>query len=484
MLKLKIENVRQHLLLIPAAVFLGILLTYILGSLQIHYISIRIVYGFFFLIAIGTIIIHIIKFGTYGLISPLTWALIGFVYFLFLNPILNAEYFRIYSKARLYFPIALTVFAGMVSFIAGFFLAPKPKWSWLDRWALMPVTSRLATLLVLFWSIYVALLYHISNSSGYEFYEFITKNAYLFGRKEMLVEKFVGFSYYLFYIVRQLPIALAALSIYCIMKKSTPNWKKFLILIGLLFSSLVTISFGGRTNFSYILGAIIIFLFIRSKTVIKSSGKRRVFIVVIGALLFGMFILTSLQIHFRNEKINVTDLNLSLSSLKRGLEKNVIHETTDQNFTLYQVIASERSGSLKYIWGESYALAFVAMIPRRIWHNKPGGDNMYNTLAIINPWGANVNISHSYLGELIYNFSSWSVIPGSVFFGLWAGIWWNIFIRYRAYVRIQLLFAMSVMPISFMVRGTFAAMFGGILYPILLTVLILNISKPSRRRKY
>ena len=484
MLKLKVGNIRLHLLIIPAAVLLGILPSFILGLPQIHYISIRLFYGFYFLIALGVIIFQIRKFGTDGLISPLTWTLIGFVYFLFLNPILNAEYFDIYSKVRLYLPLALTVFAGMVSFIAGFFLAPNIKWSWLGRWALVPVTSRLATLLVLFWGIYATLLFYISRSNGYEFYELITKNAYLFGRKEILMEKFAGLSYYLFYIVRQLPIALAALSIYCITDKNAPKWKAFLILIGLLLGIAVTINFGGRANLCYVLGAIILYLFIRNETVRKSSRTRVMFVLVIGVILFGMFFLTSLQMHFRSQKISATDLDLNLSNLIRGLENNFFHETTDQNFTLYRVVDAERSGNLKYIWGESYALAFVAMIPRRIWPNKPGGDNMYYNLAIIDPWGENVNISHSYLGELIYNFGGWGVIPGSIFFGLWAGMWWNFYLRYRTYARIQILYAMSVMPVSFMVRGTFAAMFGGILYPMLFTVVILKISKPSRRRKY
>jgi hypothetical protein len=98
---------------------------------------------------------------------------------------------------------------------------------------------------------------------------------------------------------------------------------------------------------------------------------------------------------------------------------------------------------------------------------------MYAKLEIINPWESNQNISHSVIGELIYNFGLGSVGPGMILIGLLQGLIYNQFLRYRDNPRMVILYSTLVIPIAFFVRGTFHATFGSILYSLIGLVIVL-----------
>jgi oligosaccharide repeat unit polymerase len=476
-----LESIKSRVLLslyiVPALIVAGLLPSVLLSLPDFHYPEARLAYGSLLIIAIGIIIFQLRIFGTDGIFSPLTWALLGFIYFLCLTPVLNPKYFFIYSQPQLFLPTFLAVLAGMISFIIGFFVALGTNWPSSSKWLSRPIFySNLANIVIAFWGLYIAIVYYVARSSGYSFADFTSLNIYLLGDKARLIERFSGISFYLYLIMRQLPIALSVPSVSCLVSRTTPKYKSLMILPGLLLSIFFSINSGGRTILSYIVGGAGVYLMLRNIKIKNILNRRSIkYIGVFAAIFLLLFLVTSIQIQFRSEQSNAS-LVLRFDKLVQGVQKNVVNEVTDQNFTLYRVVAADHSGSLSYLWGESYTLTLVAMIPRSLWPGKPGGNDMYRKLDIVNPWHVNDNISHSFLGELIYNFTGWAVIPGALLFGAIAGLWWQIFRRYRGLARMQILYGMTVVPVAFMVRGTFHAMFGTLFYSLILAILVLVIS--------
>jgi oligosaccharide repeat unit polymerase len=443
----------------------------------------RMLYGVLSIVAISIIVIQVRMWRWFGLLTPLSWCMVGFLFFLCLTPIVSPSSFFVYSDPNLVTKLVVLILIGMISYTGGFLIKIRIPWRSLHVWLEESISpTKLVNLILLIMTTYLLLALYLARAGNYSFLKFITQNLYAFSSQQDLAQSF-GSYYYVIFIYQLLPVAIAAPTVYCLAQNEISYIKRALLLVGLGMMIFSTFAAGTRAVLAFILGGIgiyyiINFLVNRSKA-INASIIRAVFTaVIIGILLLGI---SMVQIVMRQTGglqelfSNKFDLNYSI--------QNFVSQATDQNFTLYQVIKAEESGSLNYLNGESYFLTFVAMIPRSIWPQKPGGSEMYLKLSVIDPWHANVNITHSVLGELIYNFSYLSIIPGMFIFGLFAGTFWRIFYRHKHSYRARILYSMTLIPVAFMVRGTFHATFGGILYPFLLTFLILLLAKKDRQYK-
>lgn len=473
MFRAKTRNLYVHLVLLVlfSSIVIGLIVSQLTSYLWSGFLNTRLIFLFLTAIAIFFIGLEIKKWQFYGLFSPLTWLMLGFVVFHFYIPITYPEYWNVYSFLSPFSPLILVILMGMSGLIIGYYLASISRWKWARAWLQRNIaTSKLVFILSLFWLLYVVFLFITAQSGGYKLKDFIFHNQYLFGTKGVIIELFYGVGYYTFLLVRVIPIALFAPTVFCLWT-FRPKWLLLPLVIGAGISIVFTINIGVRSAFIYTVGGGGVWILlnrVESKKIFATKNLKRVGYILGWMGLF--YVIATVQFGFRYQRVNLIDLSINdVVQVSQAVKNVEYYQNTDQNFTLYRVLQAVESNTLRYLKGESYALTFVQFIPRRFWPNKPGGASMYAKLSSINPWRTtHDNVSYSYLGELIYNFGILSVVPGSLLFGWLAGIWWKLFLANRGSIKMQLLYAPSIMPFMFMVRGSFNAMSGRLLYSLLI----------------
>jgi hypothetical protein len=404
----------------------------------------------------------------------------GFIYFFCFVPVLNPSLIPdLYSTPERFLPLATWVGVGMLSFVVGY-NSPKPNLRWLARWLGTPLDLRkLLRLTFLVMAVYIFLAIIIALLEGVPLGALILESTYS-QVKEFGLSPYEGSSYYQYQIFRWLPIALAPLVTLCLLEAKISIFQRLILLAGLLLSILFSFGSGVRYIFSYVVGGIACPLALLRGEVWRQSKGRMAITVAILAI---GFILTTVQISVRSD--------IGLYSLLTGRVKFSLRElltipaselAADQNYSLEGVLNALNNGWIKPLWGETYLMNFVMFIPRAIWPSKPGARTA-EALAMANPFEGS-NVSYSAIGELAFNFTLWGVPPGMWLSGWLAGLWWRFFSKNRTNVRMAVIYGMSVVPFIFIVRGSFATMFGAIMYPMLLVILILRLAGKSEVLKY
>jgi oligosaccharide repeat unit polymerase len=441
---------------------------------QASFFVVRLCYGLLFFLAIIIITFQFLSFNIDGYFSPLSLCMFGFLYFLIITPTFFPKYFEVYKYPNEFIPLVIVILLGMLSYCLGFRLSPDVHWFWLDRWMNNKISKRrLSNIVLCFIFLYILIIFYISQKADMPLKSFIFQNYYFLGNKEMLMIKFQGGAYYVLYIFRLLPTVFILPAIACFDDPHLPLLKRILIIFGIILMGVIIFYSGARMPLAIYCGSIGVYLILKDRNKktkkVKNFCKTVTFIVVI--LLF----LSSSQIITRGQHYLFNSLDTGFK-LMPAIAYNLASETTDQNYTLYRAIKANKEGRLQHLYGESFFLVFVAFVPRALWATKPGGDDMYRKLIAIDPWMSNYNISHSILGELIYNFGWIGIIVGMIFFGTCSGIWWHLFIKYRDKKQMLILYSMSIIQIAFIVRGTFNATFGALMYPMLMVIILLSLS--------
>lgn len=438
----------------------------------------RIIYGLLSLLAFFVIFFQVRVWGWSGLLNPLSWCMVGFLIFLCLMPIVSPYYFAAYNDLQEVLRLSLYILAGILGYSLGFGINVKVSLPGLHRWFARPLSpQRLALWVLGVMGLYFVMAIYIARLGGYTLTQFLLQSWYMLGGKQGLMSTF-GSGYYIIFIFRILPLVAATPAAYCLASKRIPLAIKMLLIAGLALMLLVSVSSGGRGNLVFLASGVGVYFLLGAAfrrdrhNGLSMIGLSLVALVISTSIVF----VTAVQFGVRQQG-GITTFFENDFDFGRTFQTNIFSQTTDQNFTLYHVLQAEEAGQLEYLWGESYALTFVAMIPRSLWPEKPGGESMYQKLAVVDPWRSNFNISHSVLGELVYNFSSLAVLPGMIFFGFIAGQYWRTIYQFRQSDAARILYAMTAVPIAFMVRGTFHAMFGGVLYPFILMVLLISLSR-------
>jgi hypothetical protein len=240
----------------------------------------------------------------------------------------------------------------------------------------------------------------------------------------------------------------------------------------LCFVVLYALAPGVRYILFYVVGSIACVLaLVQFRT--DQITNRRTFLVV-GLLATG-FVLTLLQYEIRTRMGLFGLLSGEAEfSLRNALSNRLMELGADQNWTLDGALRALENGLIEPLWGETYIMTFVLLIPRAIWPGKPGA-HWAEVSYLASPVGNN-NVAYSAIGELALNFTVWAIPFGMWLAGWVAGTWWHLFRKYRKDKRIVVLYAMSLIPCAFMVRGAFAPMFGGIMYPLVLVTSVLRLS--------
>jgi len=465
------------LLIALVSIFAGLGITILIESLGSSYFHARLAYGLLAVVALLFVFWQVIRYGWIGLLTPLSMTMFGFIYFFCFIPILNPSLIPdLYSNPRRFLPLVGWIGIGMLSFVLGYSTIPKPNLRWLVRWLRSPLDLRqLARLTFLVIAVYLALAVIIALLEGVPLRALILESTYS-RVKEFGFSPYEGASYYPYQIFRWLPIALAPLITLCLLEAKLSSFQRLSLFIGLLLTILFPLGSGVRYIFSYVVGGIACTLVLLPG---KSGRLRKHRLGIAVTMLAIGFLLTTVQIATRSE--------VGLYSFLAGRVKFSLEDllaipaselAADQNYSLEGVLSALNNGWIKPLWGETFLLTFVLFVPRAIWSGKPGG-HLAEALAPANPF-YHENVSYSIIGEFAFNFTKWGVIFGMLLFGYFAGLWWYLFKKHRSDKRMVILYSMTVVPFLLIVRGSFNTMFGSLLYPALLVLLVLRMSTRNR----
>ncbi|MFN2176200.1 MAG: O-antigen polymerase [Anaerolineales bacterium] len=434
------------------------------------YIAVRIVYFWLVVLAAFIVFKQYNKWGWDFLFSPMTWVLIGFIFFLTLTPLFYPQEFEVYTNPNQYIRLFLTTWLGILLFSTSYTFAPTITTGFISDWLFKPILiNKLTKLILIAIGIYWIAQYFISISGGFSFFEYLLMDRYLLGDKYEL-QKLFGNVYYLRLIVGIIPSAITIPAIYCLLNPMVGKFNKSFIASGFILILFKAVLAGGRFSMAKEIISPIIYLMVKDEN--KQYLSRRNLAIGSIAILLVM-ILAMVQISSRYK--GITSVLSGDFKPMSALKRNLVTHTVDQNFVMHRILQAEQSGDLEHVLGESYVLTFVAFIPRSLWSGKPAGPDMYEKLSNINPF-PNYNISYSVLGEMIVNFGLISIIPGMLIFGFSAGIWWNIFQKNRHSDKMQILYSWSVLSFAFMVRGNFHDTAGSLLYTLFAMIILLSFS--------
>ena len=461
------------LFIMLASIGIGVFLPFLLSGGN-SYIETRILYGSLAILSIAFIFYEYMRYRWLGFVTPLTMTLAGFFYFFFFTPIFNPGIIpSLYLTPERYFPIVLVIGLGIFGFIVGYYFPNKFTPKFLNNWLNKSVSPRrLSQGVLMIVGIYILIGLYMASIGNFSPIAFILQSRYTSLVNNVYEVQFQGSAYYLFQIFRWLPIAISSPGAYCLFDRRLSMQSRFLIVAGLSLMILVALGQGVRYIFSFILGSIIIIIYIEyvQQRIRGGLVRTRVFLLLVFMLISVLF-----QLQTRSaggfytilSGENSFDVYQSISTFTSDI-------AADQNYTLEGILNADKFGILQYAKGESYLLNFVMFIPRQIWPGKPG-EALAEKLRVANPFYID-NVSYSVLGELIFNFGRYSIFPGMLLGGILSRFWWNIFFINKDSVQMVTLYAMSAVPLIFIVRGSFATMFGGIMYPMLLTIFLLEYS--------
>lgn len=447
-------------------------------ELDSRYAGVRTAYGGVIFLLSGVMAVALNKRGRIFFFSPLAWVLSGIMLFFCLSPILQPRNSSLYSSSAAYFPLILVVTIGVSAYCAGFWLAPVGKNRTLEAWLAKSICpEKLARILLGIFVLYGLLTVFLARAQGIDLGTFATQSQYLFGGKAGIRDALPGWSYYAFFVYRLLPVSVATPTAFCLFNKQISRLLRYPLILGIAVMTVITVSGGSRGILAAVLVSMgIFFVLAPDRQPLRGLGR-----VVLALCMTGVVALSAVQITARTvEELSWVDL-IGLVNPSKALADDFLSVDADQNITLHAVLTAERNGTIQHLWGESYALAFVALIPRAVWSSKPGGAEMYNKLAVLDPWLENYNITHSVFGELLYNFGYLGLVPGMGLFGVCAGWWWGLLLRNRFNNKMIILYSMSLIPVALLVRGSFHAMFGLWLYSTIITVLALAASSSGPR---
>lgn len=476
----KSQNLRLFVFVMMVLVVGFGTLVFLLGNIPDLFFDVRFLYFVLFLSSVIIIATQVKQWRLIGLISPISATLFGFIWFLFLSPIIVPQklsflYNDVGNILNLVFFIAL----GMFAFVVGYYSVKSSRFHYLDNWLSKPISVNVVSNAVLFvLLIYIFVILMITNLSNISLYQFITLSNYSLVTSSpgaSLAKEYFGRSAYLLWrSIRYLPFAIAPLAIFCFTQRKTSSLKKVLIFLGMMIMVFRIFGSNARGDLAIVLGSMGVYLMI-SGGLNKSIKKIHIPVIMI---FFSVIILAFLQIRTRRLGGIQTLLDGSTNPKTIINSLEFLDFTYDENYNLYGSLRADQQGRIKYLYGESYVMPFVLFVPRNMWPNKPGGTDMYEKLRTVNQkgyWGT----TYSALGELIVNFSRFAIVPGMFIWGILLGWWRWLFIRNLYAEKMKILYSMTVIPLLFLVRGPFHTFVSSILYSMVLTLAILHISSYS-----
>ncbi|MDI6101298.1 hypothetical protein QLQ12_22030 [Actinoplanes sp. NEAU-A12] len=115
-----------------------------------------------------------------------------------------------------------------------------------------------------------------------------------------------------------------------------------------------------------------------------------------------------------------------VAEMRNGTQENGFESIVHPLYQFARLLALEDAGSVPHAWGQTFWAAVVALVPRRMWPEKPVGLGA-DLVPVLRPGliGTNHSEVALYLGEWLFNFG----IPG-LFFVPSAGILLRILDRY------------------------------------------------------
>jgi|GEM_PF-2306523 len=442
----------------------------------------RSVYVTILIVAMTVIVHEWLKHGFSGMFTPATMVMLGYCYFFCYMPILNpAAVAGLYGDQSRVLMAAGVVAGSLVLFLVGY----GCSFAWRTR---RPATTpvlvgpRLTFWVCLFAALYLILIVFIAAIYGYSLQTAFLGSRYTGSNARLYQFDAPGSGYYLQQVYRWTPIIIASPAAYCVkwFRTSRPITIPILILL-----CVGTLGQGIRYVFAYTAGSIAMTFLLETQYSQRTPRARRVVSYGGYAILAAIFVLSAVQVQTRNRGGIPAMLTAGEDIGARSAVSGTLHEIgADQNYTLDGVIQSYNSGKLDLLWGESYVATFVMFIPKTWWPGKPGL-KMADELASANPFQG-ANVSYSAPGELLFNFGWTGLIVGMITFGVLAGKLRQLFVRQCASPAARMMYATSLFAFAFIVRGSFATMFGGWMYPSIVTYLILRFcqrpQRPTRAR--
>jgi oligosaccharide repeat unit polymerase len=465
-----------------ALIFSPLLAVLVLSTIQDNEFALaRLIYTGIFLIAVSVVAHGWYREGLVGVFAPLPMVMLGYIYFFCYIPAVSpAVIASLYGDTARVAAVSTVVGASLILFLLGYNVP-------LRRRRIAPATTevsgrRLILYVCLLTLCYIGLAIGIGSSSGLSLSSVFLASRYTQATSRLNLPS-EGAAYYLQQLYRWLPIVIASPAAYC--AKRFRGSRPFMIPV-LLLVTLGTFAMGIRYVFAYTLTSIAVTFLVEANyhpQARRSGGSGRYMPYI---LLAGMVLLAAAQLQLRNSSGGSGGLLSGDSSFDavKALSDTSAEMGADQNYSLDGVIQSYRDKTLALGWGESYGMTFVMIVPRAWWPTKPGA-NLAEQLAAANPF-ANANVSYSAPGELIFNFGWTGMIIGMLLFGVVARLWTDQCRRNWNSAKVRMMFATSVAPFAFLVRGSFATMFGAWMYPAIISYFLLRACQvapaPGARR--
>jgi len=443
-----------------------------------EFVYARVAYGLLAFVALALLMAEAWRWGWIGLATPLAAILCGFLYFFCSFPLLNPQLVPgLYGDPeRVRLLVAMHAIA-LLSFLAGYQAAAFLPWRGFEGWWKRPVSrSRLSRAIVLLFVVYVSLAIYMAAVGKFSVGVFLSISTYRITDIFPVLATDPA-SYYLRQVLRWLPIAVAPLAALDLVSSRRALLPRLWLTAVLLLLALTTVASGIRYVMLYTLGSVAMTFLLKG----PSSGARSRFWRALGVSLILLCAgLAALQLQTREIRglgaMVSGDARFDLVEAARG---TVSELGADQNYTSGRVLEALSNNSLQPVWGETVLLAFVQMIPRAIWQSKPGGD-MAKVLGRVNPF-AKPNVSYGITGEFALNFTLWGLPLAMLLFGGLCGAWWSLFLRHRWQPRMLALYAMSFVPLVFVVRGSFATMFGALFHSMVVAIIALSYARADKR---
>ena len=408
--------------------------------------------------------------GIDGLLSPKGMALIGFLAFFSLGPILMPDIDpEFYGESQSYVPAASLYLLSIVLFLCG---AGLPRigapWRRLENTLKARCIPRQfglasAALLVLFLSMAATIGYAVGYSPAVLFYEspYGTAGSYTAIQAHPTMR-------YLYSVFVLLPVAVACASAF-VLARPQAKWKwKIVAVLALSLATSRVLAAGVRFMFVYtVLGSGLIWWLIK-----KRDGHHiRSFLVMLGVGAVTVLVVTQLR--------DIRGAGGVETVLMGGHEMKGIAGFADTGFDQNLAVKAAQellSQGQPYLWGVSYAAPFVVLMPRQWWPGKPEGADYYLTKTTV----TFRNASYGVIGELYLNGGLFGVIFGMLVFGRIAGGWEETYRRCRQGDVCLLLYGASLPAFAFEVRGDFTTATSSWLYPCIILLIIGRICRVRR----
>lgn len=161
----KSQNLRLFVFVMMVLVVGFGTLVFLLGNIPDLFFDVRFLYFVLFLSSVIIIATQVKQWRLIGLISPISATLFGFIWFLFLSPIIVPQklsflYNDVGNILNLVFFIAL----GMFAFVVGYYSVKSSRFHYLDNWLSKPISVNVVSNAVLFvLLIYIFVILMITN---------------------------------------------------------------------------------------------------------------------------------------------------------------------------------------------------------------------------------------------------------------------------------------------------------------------------------